>query len=359
MANIVFIGDCHLGYRHRGKLKRLKDYSKAFEEAVEKAHKMGADAFVFMGDLVHHSKPDPVSLRTALKVLMDVAKTHPVIVCIGNHEIEGHLGTTYSPIYGDVHPNIHVLTSEHPHIEVNLGGRTYGFHGFEFTRSKESAEDKLKKLSEGARSQVNILCLHQAVEKYLSPCEISLSALRHSASSYDLIVSGHVHKHQPIKEVFDVTPAYYCGSTERISFNEADNPNGFMFFRNDGWKKPEFVKVASASMRHVREEFKGSAAMLNRRIEEIIKANPADLLKVEIIADLKGDVIDVRRDWSGFEDGRTVLEVSVAPRSDDVNVRLERVELNEDLIREYFQKSGNANKELENLCVDLFRRYAG
>ncbi|MFH0862944.1 MAG: DNA repair exonuclease [Candidatus Altiarchaeota archaeon] len=357
MANLAFIGDCHLGFRHRGKVQRLRDYSKAFEEAVDKALQRKADAVVFMGDLVHHSKPDPVSLRTVLKKLMEAAQKIPVIVCIGNHEIEGHLGTTYSPIYGDVHPGIHVLTSEHPHVEISLGGRSYGFHGFEYTRSRESAEDKLKGLSQGAKADVNILCLHQAIEKYLSPCEISLSALRHAAPSYDLIVSGHVHKHQELREISDVTPTFYCGSTERISFNEAENDNGFMFFSGDGWAAAEFVHVDSAPMAYVREEFQGSAAELNTRVEKIIAANPAKLLKIEVLADLKGDIIDVRRDWTAFEDGRTVLEVSVMPKTQEAEIQLEKVELNEDLIREYFRKSGNENKEMEGLCIDLFRRY--
>ena len=119
MASIAFIGDCHLGYRHRFKTQRLRDYSQAFEEGVERVLQLKPDAIVFMGDLLHHHKPDPVSLRTVLGKLMEAASSCPVIVCIGNHEIEGHLGTSYPPIYGDVHEGIHVLSSENPHVILN------------------------------------------------------------------------------------------------------------------------------------------------------------------------------------------------------------------------------------------------
>jgi DNA repair exonuclease SbcCD nuclease subunit len=357
VASFAFIGDCHLGYRHRSKLQRLRDYAKAFEDAVDKALQLNPDAVVFLGDLVHHSKPDPVSLRTVLRKLISVAEMCPVVVCIGNHEIEGHLGTTYSQIYGDVHESIHVLSSENPHVKLNLRGRTYRFHGFEYTRSREMAEGNLRKVTSEVDADVNILCIHQAVEKYLSPHEISLAVLREVAPKYDLIVSGHVHKHQPIREVFDVTPAYYCGSTERISFNEAGNPSGFMFFEGD-LRNPKYVGVSSAPMAYVRKDFSGTPAELNRMVEETIKKNHAALLKVDITAVLEGDVMDVRRDWSALEDGRTILEVTVTPKEGETAIQLERLVLSEELITEYFQKSGNTNKELEGLCIDLFRRHA-
>ncbi|MBD3388575.1 MAG: hypothetical protein GF416_05855 [Candidatus Altiarchaeales archaeon] len=357
MASIVFIGDSHLGYRHRFKSQRLRDYSKAFEEAVRKALNLKPTFMVFTGDLLHHPKPDPVSMRTVLKKLLEAASQCQVIVCIGNHEIEGHLGTTYSPIYSEVHDRIHVLSSENPHVLLNVGRKTYGFHGFEYTRNRERAEEKLRGLSSNLEGDVNILCLHQAIERYLSPYEISLAALREVAPNYDLIVSGHVHKHQPIKELMEVKPAYYCGSTERISFNEADNRNGFLCFEDD-LHSPRFIKVESAPMSSVRFEFKGSPEELNNRLEGVINSHNVPLLRVDVDADLQGDLLDVRRDWTTFEHGRTILDVNVVPRSREFELEFERVELSEDLIREYFEKSGNGNKELEELCVDLFQRYA-
>jgi DNA repair exonuclease SbcCD nuclease subunit len=357
MASFAFIGDSHLGYRHRSKLQRLRDFARSFEEAVDKAMRLKPDAVVFTGDLIHHPRPDPVSLRTVLRTLLGVARTTPAVVCIGNHEIEGHLGTTYSPIYGDIHENIHVLTSENPHKVLHIRGRDYGFHGFEYTRSREAAQQKLKAVSAEADSQTNILCLHQAVEKYLSPFEISLSSLRQAAQYYDLIVFGHVHKHQRIREVSDVAPAYYCGSTERTSFNEAGNVNGFMHFEDDDFRSPRYVKVDSQPMAYVREEFYGVPQELNRRIEHILRTHREPLLKVDISCDLDGDFLDVRRDWPADE--RTILDVNVSQKPQETEIHMERASLTEDSILEYFDKTGNSDAELRDLCVELFRRYAG
>jgi DNA repair exonuclease SbcCD nuclease subunit len=355
MASIAFIGDCHIGFRHRFKAQRLLDYVSAFEEAVDSALKLKPDAIVFLGDLVHHSRPDPVSLRTALRKLMEAARQCHVIVCVGNHEIEGHLGTTYSPIYGDVNERIRVLTSENPKATLTFDGKTYGFLGFEFMRSRERAQETLKSLKGDA--DVNILCLHQAIERYLSPYEISLSSLREAAGGYDLIVCGHVHKHQRIEEVFDVTPAYYCGSTERVSFNEWENPTGFMLFEKDDFAHPKYISVKSAAMSYVREKLKGTPDAINRRIEEIIKADKAPLLKIELEAEIEGDEMDLRRDWSGYESARTILEVNVNSAREEAKIRLERLEINEGLIREYFQKTTPQNREVEEAALDLYRRY--
>jgi DNA repair exonuclease SbcCD nuclease subunit len=356
MARLAFIGDCHLGYRHKFRAQRLRDYAASFDDAVGKALILRPDVMVFLGDIVHHPRPDPVTLRTVLRKLIEVAQRCPVVVCIGNHEIEGHLGTAYPPLFGDVHENISVLTTESPHVILEVGGRKVGFHGFEYIRGRERAEEALKKVSAEREGDVNVLCLHQAVERYGSPHEISLAALREAAPRFDLVMCGHIHRHQPIREVSDLAPAWYCGSTERISFNESENPTGFMFFDGD-LAKPSFVETQSAPMTLVRRDFRGTPAEANRLIEGLIRENPAKLLKIELSAELEGDTLDLRRDWSAFEDGRTVLEVSVSLGADEEDVRLEKVQLNEDLIREYFDKSGNRNRELEELCVGLFRKY--
>jgi DNA repair exonuclease SbcCD nuclease subunit len=357
---LACISDSHIGYRHRFKTQRLRDYVTAFNDAVKKALARKPDIIVFGGDLLHHSKPDPVSLRTVMKKLIELAGRMPVIVSIGNHEIEGHLGTTYTPIYSDIHENIHVLTSENPHVKIKVRGKEINFHGFEYTRSRERAEETLFKISSELKSRgVNILLLHQAVEHYLSPHELSISALREVASKYDLILLGHVHKHQEVAEVMDLTPCYYIGSTERISFNEASNKTGFMFLKDD-YRKPDYVKVKSASMKHVTEKpGKITPEEANRRIEELINSNKdVKILKLELEADIQGDLTEVRRDWSAVEDDFTILEVNVIQPAAAEELRFERMNVDENTVREYFRKTGIQDKELEDLCIELYNKYS-
>lgn len=361
MTSIVCISDAHLGYRHRFKVERLKDYERAFCSALERALELKPSVIVLGGDILHHAKPDPKSMRTVLKLLIKAADRTQIIVCIGNHEISGHLGTTYSLIFSDLHRNIHVLSSDEPHIIIRADGKQIGFHGFQYLRSRQMAEKMLDKISkEVSGNDINILCLHQAVEKYLSPHEISLRALRDAAPNYDLILLGHVHKHQRVAELSDIVPAYYIGSTERISFNEWKNPNGYMVFTDYNFNEPEFVKVDSATMKRVKKDAgKIAPKDLNRQVEEIINDNKdCKLLQVNVSAKVTGDFFDVRSDFSDTFPDFTVLDVNIQPSVSERKILFEKFQLSEDLIREYFEQMGmGENNELLETCIELYNEY--
>jgi len=361
MNPFICISDCHLGYRHRFKVDRLRDYLRSFEEALNKALAVNPGILYFGGDVMHHPKPDPVSMRAVFKNLLKAAERTQVVVSIGNHEIMGHLGTTYSPLYSELHRNIHVLSTENPHVTLKISGRELVFTGFQYIRRRETAEELLAKISsEVDENKTNILCLHQAVEKYLHPYEISLRALREVAPKYDLIVLGHVHKHQRIDEVYDVTPAYYIGSTERISFNEWQNPSGFMVFRDLDFKNPDFVPVSSSPMRQVKEKIEGKKPEeINTRIESIIKENSdTKLLQINLDVDVSGDYLEIRQDWGEKFPDYTVLDVNVTPKAHEGSVQIEKLELSSDLIREYFEKTGRAQEsELLETSTQLFEDY--
>jgi DNA repair exonuclease SbcCD nuclease subunit len=331
----------------------------AFNDAIAKALKCEPDVILFAGDLVHHARPDPITMRHVIKTLVKLAEKTQVVMCIGNHEIEGHLSTTYTPIYSDLHRNIHVLTSENPVVNIKLIGREVNFYGFEYTRNSRIAEKKLAELSRTIKSGFNILCLHQAVERYLSPHEISIKALREVSGKYNLILFGHVHKPQPIKEVFDITPAYYIGSTERISFNEAENQNGILLFRNLDFSKPEFIKVNSASMKAVKENLgRKTPEEINQKIEELIRLNQNfELLQIDLNASIDGDFLNIRHDWTGLNPKYTILDVNINPLSEENAFKMEKITASEETIREYFQKTGLKNPELEDTCVELYQKY--
>ncbi|MFH1721270.1 MAG: metallophosphoesterase [Candidatus Altiarchaeota archaeon] len=364
-STIVAIGDSHLGFRHRLSVERLRDFDRAFLDAIKKAKKLEPVLWLFAGDLAHHSRPNPVSMRLLVKTLREIADKAPVVVAIGNHEIEGHLGTTYSPLYADIHENIHVLSTENPIKIVELGGEKVNVLGFQFIRNKKLAEESLRDLSKNVEKKegsLNILFLHQAIERYLEPHEIGLPVLREAAQKFDLILSGHVHKHQRIKEVFDVTPAYYIGSTERVSFNEADHQNGFMVFEDFDFSNPRFIGVDSRPMKSVTlDAEKMTPEILNKKIAEIIEENKdVKLLQINIDALIDGNFLDVRRDWEGQYKDFTVLDVNVNPKLSEKTVQLEKPELNEDLITEYFEKMGlKEQKELLETTLELYRKYGG
>ncbi len=363
MSTICVLSDSHMGYRHRMKLQRLKDYRRAFLEAIEKTEKQKPGLVIYLGDLFHHKRPDPISMKTAYNALKKIADKTPVILCIGNHEIEGNLGSSYSPLFPVIHDNIHVLTHENPHVEIRIEGEKIGLHGFQYMRDRKLVEEQLDIISRDVGgNDKEILCMHQAIERYLEPHEVSLKCLRSIAPRYDLILSGHVHKHQEIKEVSDVTPAYYAGSTERISFNEAENRNGFLVFKNNKFREPEFVEVESASMKKIRENLgKKSVEEVNNHIEKLLTDNKDSIkcLQVNLSVELEDEYFNLRQDWSNQFQEYTILDVNVIPdKLPELGDGFEKKAINEDLIKEYFKKTGMGKREkLQEVCVRLYQKY--
>ena len=47
---LACVSDCHMGYRHRFKTQRLRDYEAAFNDAVGKAMESEPDVVLFLGD---------------------------------------------------------------------------------------------------------------------------------------------------------------------------------------------------------------------------------------------------------------------------------------------------------------------
>jgi len=360
MTTICCISDSHLGYRHRMKRQRLLDYENSFRDAVKKAGELDPSLIIFGGDLAHHPRPEPKSLHTLVTTLIELAESIPVVVCIGNHEIEGHLGTAYTPIFSDLHRNIHVLTTENPHIILDIDNKRVGIHGFQYLRNRKVAEETLLEVSKFEKNEFDILCLHQAVERYLSPFEVSLKALREAAGRFDLILMGHVHKHQPIHELMDLTPTYYVGSTERISFNESNNETGFLTLKDFSWI--EFIPVKSARMISIRGDLgRAKPSGINRMVEELIKENQGkvECLQINLQVELDGDYFDLRHHWD-LEQRFEILDVNIVPKVEEEFKALERIEISKDLVEGYFEKSGMQGRgELKDICTELYEKYAG
>jgi DNA repair exonuclease SbcCD nuclease subunit len=369
MDNICVISDCHLGYRHRLKFQRRVDYEQAFKEAVEKALQCKPKILIFLGDIFHYSRPDPRSMSLVMRTLMKIANFCNVILCIGNHELEGNISTAYLPLFSELHENIHVLSTEQPHSTIQIEGKKIGLHGFEFLRNRKFAEETLNKISEevDGRNDFDILCLHQALQNYLDPYEISIPSLKENSKKFDLILLGHVHKHQKIREIFPI-PGFYVGSTERISFNESENETGFLLFQDFEFSSPKFLPVSSAPMRRIRKKLNDEKTPdeINEYVkEEIAKNMDVKCLQVTINAKIIGDYLEIKQDWSSEFENFTILDVFInptLPQKRDIN--LEKIELNEEIIGEYFKKIGlqgsigeKGVEELKKLCLNLYEKY--
>ena len=362
MVSICCVSDSHLGYRHRLKLQRLRDYEKAFVDSMNKVIELKPELFILGGDIFHYPRPDPRSMYIFLKKILEIADSTEIVICIGNHEIEGHLGTAYAPIFSELHKNINVLTTDNPHINLKIDGEEIGVHGFQYIRDRKVAEETLIDISNEVDENChNILCIHQGIEKYIDPFEISIKTLRDISNKYDLILSGHLHKHQRIEEVFDITPAFYIGSTERISFNEWNNKNGFLVFREFEFNNPEFIEIKSADMGVIRKILgKKTPSEINSYIDTIIRENiDKKCLQIVIEAEIRGDYLDILQDWELRYPEFTILDVNVIPKTYETDIEFTGIEINRRLLEEYFEKTGlKDRKDLMELCIRLYERYS-
>ena len=365
MSVICCISDCHLGYMHKHKAERQEDYENAFKEAVTKAMEYSPELIIFGGDLFHHTRPDPKSLKLLINTLIKAAGNAKIIIAIGNHELDGHLKTAYQPLFSEFHENIHVLSTENPHIILGLSGKKVGIHGFQFLRGKEAAEAELKKITTELpgmkeKPEKNILCLHQAVEGYLAPYEISLRALKDASAKYDLILSGHVHKYQRIKE--SSCPAYYMGATERTRFSESEDQTGFLVFKDYDFKNPVYIETNAAPMRSLKQDVgKKTPAEINEHIKKLIEENSdVRCLRISLEADIQGDSFDIRYDWEKDYLHYVILEICILPKIGNEVIKIEKAQIDPKVIEEYFEKKGmGARKDLRDACVGFYEKYSG
>jgi len=207
-----------------------------------------------------------------------------------------------------------------------------GLHGFQYLRGRDAAEAELKKTTAELASmkeppETNILIIHQAIEGYLSPYEVSLKALKDISRKYDLILAGHVHKYQRIKEVG--CPAYYIGATEHTSFNEAENRTGFLVFRDAGFDNPLYVETDAVPMRRIKEDIgRKTPAEINAYIKKLIEENsPVRCLQISLEAEVAGDPFDIRYDWEKDYPQFVILSVSVLPKIGSEVIKLEKPRL--------------------------------
>ncbi len=365
MSTICCISDCHLGYLHRLKKERLEDFEASFSEAISKAMEYNPDLIIFGGDVFEHSKPDARSFKAFISALMKVSAKTLVVLAIGNHELDGHLRTSYQPALSHLSNNIHVLSTENPHVLLELSGKKVGIHGFEYLREKDASEAALKKLTSEMESisqnaDTNILCLHQGIEGSVPRYEISLKALQEISQKYDLILSGHIHKYQRIKGI--AVPAYYVGSTSKRNFSESGNVNGVLVFKDFDYNNPAFIEIPSATMRAIKQDLgTRTPEEINVYLKDLIESN-SDVknLSISLDVDVKGNYFDVARDWETIYPLFTILEVHVNNKVKDAAIKIEKAQMEPKVIEEYFEKKGiAARKDLLAACVRFYERYGG
>lgn len=231
MANksrILLFSDTHIGFDHPsnnkpGKSRRRGfDFFDNFKKIIDQAIALSVDYVIHCGDVFEKATiPSFLVDQTYAEFLRLANAGIKLFIVPGNHE-----KSKLPPSIFLNHPNIHVFDT----------ARTYSFpklsiSGFPFYKGDiRSRFPEIRSFLESNLNdnKFNILCVHHAIDGVKAGHQFFEFRNRKDTlnwkdlpGKFDLILSGHIHKHQILKTA-QGTPIIYSGSTERTMFDEID-----------------------------------------------------------------------------------------------------------------------------------------
>lgn len=230
---IVWCSDTHLGHgqptrRETRANDRGPDFFANFARVTGYAVESGASALIHTGDFFFRSKVHPAIVDRAYAMVLDAAQHLTVIIVPGNHE-----RSVLPPSLFFSDPNLHILDSPRT-ITLSLEGLRVAFSGFPFVREVGRRFGGL--MTDAGYGKVDAdaryLLLHQSIEgATVGPAgyrfrgnDPEVIPLRTIPAGLKGVLCGHVHRHQRLAAA---SPVWFCGSTERTSFAEAEETKGF------------------------------------------------------------------------------------------------------------------------------------
>lgn len=222
---IAAIGDAHLGrssgtaVTSEGVNQREADFEQSFLRSIDRGLSEQPDAFIWLGDVFDHPRPNYRSFRVVMQALQRIrAHGIPLLAISGNHDtprLPG-VGNPYA-VLADAFPEFH-FAYQLAYEAVDIAGlRT---HLVPQTRTAEDAVTALRAAADNrSNDRVNLLLTHPLVHSVerryadMNEIEIDDSELRS-----DLVLLGHYHVHCKVKPA-----VWYAGSTDTFSF--ADDPD--------------------------------------------------------------------------------------------------------------------------------------
>ena len=239
--SLLLLSDTHLGFdlpnskRKSSVNKRGQDFISNFDFIIDKAIDLSVNYVVHCGDVFETQNVPPFLVDHAYQQFLRLANADiDVMIVPGNHE-----RSVLPPSLFLNHPRVHVFDrsktfsfpgisfSGFPYFKGNIRG--------EFNKIRLNLESNLNK------SDFNILCVHHAIDGVKAgfqffefrnrPDTINID---HLPGDFDLILSGHIHKHQEMElksKEGQSTKIIYSGSTEKTMLDEIDEIKGYHIFK--------------------------------------------------------------------------------------------------------------------------------
>lgn len=281
---LLHTGDLHIGVQNYGRLDsetgihtRLIDFLNTFDRLVDHAIDSDVDGVLISGDVFKNREPNVTEQREFAKRIKRLSdRGINVYIIVGNHDLHNavHKATSVEiydildlpGVYVRRKPAIDILDTKRGPLQViALPYVSASMINAEGSTIEELAMDMRRKLcdiAEGLAQKAyndlpTVFMSHYSVigavpgseKSIMLGREITLPLSCFSKDEFDYVALGHIHRHQVMGEK---PPIVYCGSMDRVDFNEEKEVKGFVVVElGRGFAEYEFVELPTRPFRTI------------------------------------------------------------------------------------------------------------
>ena len=281
---ILHVADTHLGYSAYRKTtedginQREIDVYDAFKDFIDYAVETKPDIIIHAGDLFDSVRPNNRAITFAIKQILRLSKQKiPFLVIAGNHEHPklketGHIFSIFDHIE-HVYP---IYNAKYENISFDFNHKKITIHTIPQCEIKKDFNNELKKIKPDSSADYNIFVSHGAVAgiKVFSMNEFNelMIPVKMLSQNFDYIALGHYHTYTKL-----ANNMFYCGSTERFTFTDANDKKGFIEIEFvNGKTKHEYIELKIRPMIDLQP-----IECLNLKLDEIMKKIKETIKKIE------------------------------------------------------------------------------
>jgi exonuclease SbcD len=232
---VLHLADTHLGFSayrkvtEEGVNQREMDVYDAFSQCIDYAVKTKPDLVLHAGDLFDSVRPTNRAITVALQQILRLSKENiPFIVISGNHETPKlrETGNIFS-IFEHLENVYPIHNNRYETVSLKNKDGTVVVHAIPQCQSPKEFDLNLKKITQDKKADFNLLMAHGAVagikEFKMNEFNELFIPVKNLQDDFDYIALGHYHMNTKLQE-----NAFYSGSTEHLSFTEADSQKGYL-----------------------------------------------------------------------------------------------------------------------------------
>jgi len=357
--SFVHVADLHLGYEQYNLAARREDFDRAFHEVVEKTVELKPDFMVIAGDLFHHARPSNATLEKAIGSFRRLKEAGIQVLAVeGSHDAAPNVitGTILNPL--DTAGLIYYLPRHEEACLENADCYVYGIPNF---RTRERTERQLPAFYEikkpKPRPEVfNIFVFHMALDipeiMKGRPGAYAEASPDYVPDGFNYYAGGHLHT--PWQFPFKNAMLVYSGSTETVSYEDAETDKGFYHIEVTQTGDTEINRIKLETPRPFRILEKDYTGLAPQKIAELAAemVKEADEPGVVIVPVLKGTLpVESTRREIDLAKIRDAAEQALIVRP---LVMLREMGIPEETIRSIFE---GELKDLRSKSFEYFLQY--